>query len=96
MISPATNVLNLAVFTTTGRYLGQVVGVEVDSSGRNIVAYQVAAKVPVIRLWRRRLIIGVEQVVSLTKQALIVEETIDRAASRVPKSETGLVTEPTS
>jgi sporulation protein YlmC with PRC-barrel domain len=94
-MNQAIEIINLPVYTTTGRYLGRVVGVEVDPNNFKIAVYQVATKIKVMRLWRRRLIIAAEQVVSLTKKALIVEETTGINAVKAPQNETGLAAEPT-
>lgn len=84
--------LNLPVYTTTGRYLGRVVEVEVDVTAKVVLAYQVAASLPWLRLWRKRLLISPQQVVSLTPQAMVVDEARGSQAAAEPV--VNLVAEP--
>lgn len=65
---------NLPVYTTKNRYLGRVIDVEVDPTGRYVVVYQVATPWWIGGLWRKSLIISSKQVVKITLQYMVVEE----------------------
>jgi uncharacterized protein YrrD len=94
MTSPPVDVFRLPVYTTSGEYLGRVVGIEVDITGRVVMAYQVAASIPIERLWHKRLIISADQIVSLSDKAMVVEGSIGQSATNQEKN-TRLAAEPT-
>jgi len=81
--------LKLPVYTTSGRYLGKVVDIEVDNLGTRVVFYQVASCFTLAKLWRKKLLISPRQVVSLSNKSMIVRdnelstETISNLASEL-------------
>lgn len=82
---------NLPVVTRGGRFLGRVVDVEVDPTGREVRCYHVASPLSLTKLWRQRLLITPAQVVSITPQMMIVEDSkLAEAVSVAP----GLASEP--
>ena len=73
-MSPSLPCLNLPVVTKSGRELGHVVEVEVDSTGREVRYYHVAPALSITKLWRQRLLISPSQVVSITPEVMTVED----------------------
>ena len=71
---PSLTCHNLLVYTKSGRYLGRVVDVEVEAASQQVVFYHVATAMSLNNLWRRRLLISPKQIVSFSRQALIVED----------------------
>lgn len=82
---------NLPVYTKSGRYLGRIVEVEVDALARTVVYYHVAPFFVLARLWCKRLLISPNQVASLSKSCMVVEDiNLDKVSEVAPK----LVSEP--
>lgn len=75
--------LNLPVYTVSGRYLGRVVEVEVDSAGL-VLLYHVAPPFGLRNLWRKRLLITPAQVVQITVERMVVEDAIVREPVAAP------------
>lgn len=92
--------LNLPVYTTSGVYLGRVAAVETDSSGKVVERYEVLTPWSLTKLWRRRLLIAAEQVISLTPQAMIVQDLDVNSKSQsrqtIVKKQSDLAPEPTT
>lgn len=64
----------IPVETTDGRSLGRVVGLEIDIDSQSILRYQVRPKGLVAGVLNRRdLLISRGQVVSITKEKMVVE-----------------------
>lgn len=70
---------NLPVYTKSGKHLGRVVEVEIDPASQLIVRYHVSQWPKLTSLWQGRLLVAREQVVSITKAAMIVEDSLARA-----------------
>ncbi len=65
--------LHLPVFTITGQYLGRVVDIELTPQGDQVVNFCVRPPFSVTRLWQKILLINVRQVVSFTKECIVVD-----------------------
>ncbi|MFH1867152.1 MAG: PRC-barrel domain-containing protein [Patescibacteria group bacterium] len=75
---------NLPVYTKSGKHLGRVTDVEIDSLSQLILRYQVSHWPKIPGLWKGRLLIAREQVISISKSAMIVEDSLSPdSASRV-------------
>lgn len=94
MTNPLINTKNLPAYTTTGSYLGRVVAVEIDPIKNLVINYQVATPLTIFKLWHKCLIISSEQVVSLTPQALLVDDRVKKSYRSLSKNP-NLVIEPT-
>ncbi len=69
------DIKNLSVYTKSGRYLGKVLDIEIDPISQLVLRYQVGGQWSrVTGLWKGRLLINREQVVSITSTAMIVED----------------------
>ncbi len=68
---------NLPVYTAAGRHLGRVVDVDIDPLTQMVENYHVAPVSPLPALWRGRLIIGRGQVVEVSKDRLVVRDTVN-------------------
>ncbi len=81
---PSLTCHNLPVYTKSGRYLGRVVDVEIEAASQQVLFYHVATAISLSNLWRRRLLISPKQILSFSRQALIVEDgsVSDRLVSR--------------
>ncbi len=85
------DIKNLPVYTKSGRYLGKILDIEIDPISQLVLRYQVGGRCPwITSLWKGRLFINREQVVSLTSNAMIVEDLI---ITEKTLSETRLVVE---
>lgn len=82
--------LNLPVYTVSGRYLGRVVEVELEADG-TARYYHVRGPLQLRHLWRRRLLIAPAQVVRVTEEKMVVEDT----TRPIPAAAPGIVVEPT-
>jgi hypothetical protein len=77
---------NLPVYTKSGRYLGRIVEVEVDALARTVVYYHGAPFFVLARLGCKRLLISPNQVISLSKSCMVVEDiNPDKVSEVAPK-----------
>lgn len=86
MTNQAVNTKNLPVYTTSGSFLGRVVGVDVDPTKHLVVNYHVATKWPILKLWNKCLIISSDQVISITSQEMLVDDKEKKTISVGEKS----------
>ena len=73
MIILSSDLINLPVYTQSGRYLGRVDSFEIDLDNNMILRYQV--KTGLIKgLWHQQLIVDKSQVISIDKEKMVVED----------------------
>jgi sporulation protein YlmC with PRC-barrel domain len=77
---------NLPVYTISGRHIGKVIDVEIDSTTQGVVNYHVVAATPLPGLWHGRLVIHRTQVVSVSEEQLTVQETAQPLKETAPAS----------
>ncbi|MGC9049100.1 MAG: PRC-barrel domain-containing protein [Patescibacteria group bacterium] len=68
------NIIGLMVYTQGGIFLGRVVDFEIEPNSGQIVKYFVKSKNPIKNLFQRKLVISKEQVISIDKEKMIVED----------------------
>ncbi len=85
MISQPVSVINLPVNTVSGKYLGRVVGVEVETGGKEVKYYQVSSALPLVKLWGEKLLISPEQVVNISEKEMIVNDLFNQKLSETEK-----------
>lgn len=69
--SPA-EIIGVPVYTQSGDYLGQVVKVVLEPNTQQILQYLVGSSNVIKKLFSKKLIINQSQVVSLTKEKMVV------------------------
>ncbi len=69
-------IINLRVETKSGQALGRVVEFEIDALTGKIVSYRVKSSNVIRGLFKDELIINQSQVISLTKEKMIVEDNV--------------------
>ena len=80
--------INLPVYTQSGEHLGKVVSFDFDIDMQTIEQYHV--KTGLIRdLWHEQLVIHHSQVISISAEKMVVEDTVSREAA--PAKGFGLV-----
>ncbi len=67
-------IINLSVETKNGHFLGRVVEFEIDALTGQIVNYYVKSKNIIGGLFKNELVINQSQVISLTKEKMVVED----------------------
>ena len=70
------DIINLPVYTEMGQHLGRVVDFEFESNTQTIINYHVRSRDIIKELLSSDLIINREQVVSITKEKMIVEDNV--------------------
>ncbi len=77
MIILSSDLTNLPVYTQGGQYLGRIDSFEVDIDTNTITCYHV--RTGLIRgLWHQQLIIHQSQVISISKEKMVVEDNVSR------------------
>ena len=76
MANQSLKVNNLPVYTVSGEHLGKVVGVEVEATAKQVMRYEVATALSLVGLWGKKLLISPEQVVSISKESMIVADAV--------------------
>ncbi|MBI3291091.1 PRC-barrel domain-containing protein [Candidatus Falkowbacteria bacterium] len=81
----SSDLINLPVYTEGGDHLGRVLSFDVDASSGQVSHYYVRTGL-IQGLWHEQLMIHQSQVVSVSKQKMIVEENIkkEKATGLVP------------
>ncbi|MFA4937061.1 MAG: PRC-barrel domain-containing protein [Patescibacteria group bacterium] len=69
-----TDLKNLPVYTKSGKHLGKICDIEIDPVSQLVLRYQVGHWPAVPGLWKGRLLIARQQVISITATAMIVED----------------------
>jgi sporulation protein YlmC with PRC-barrel domain len=67
---------NLPVYTYSGNLLGKVEEMEIDSQTHQIIKYQVKSQEIIKRLTAGKLLISPSQIISLTDEKMVVEDSI--------------------
>lgn len=70
------DIINLSVYTELGQHLGRVVDFEFDSNTQTIINYHVRSRDIIKELLSSDLIINREQVISIKKEKMIVEDNV--------------------
>ena len=84
MLLPHDKLIGLPAQTQTGRQLGKISGLIIETDGQNVQQYAVKTS-GVVNLFAKDLLIGREQVIALTEEKLIVDDnTIPDAAGALP------------
>ena len=76
MILSKHTLINLPVYTQSNQHLGRVCDFEVDSITQTVVRYHVKSGGLIKELLQKELIIGKEQVVSITTDQMTVDDAI--------------------
>jgi len=77
-------IINLPVYTESGYYLGKVVKVKVDPQTGSPLQYFVKSKNFLRNLFRGSLIIHETQVVSISREKMVVRDTLKKISQAVP------------
>ncbi|MFA6198181.1 MAG: PRC-barrel domain-containing protein [Patescibacteria group bacterium] len=75
------NLLNLPVYTQSGLRLGYVTSFEIDELEQRIKRYSIKTHYGIAGLFDRQLIVSAEQVVRLSREKLVVEDTVLKQTS---------------
>lgn len=67
-------IIGLPVYTESGNYLGQVVGLEIDPRTEQVKNYFIKSHNFLKNLFQGHLIIGAEQVLSVSKEKVVVRD----------------------
>lgn len=73
MLLPHDKIIGLSVETQSGRRLGKIQGLIIEVEGQNIRQYLVKAA-GVANIFAKDLLVGREQVISLTAEKMIVDD----------------------
>lgn len=68
--------INLPVLTKSGQTLGRVSDFEIDSLSQKILKYYVKSNSLIKGLLARELMVAAEQVISITKEKMVVEDNL--------------------
>ncbi|MBU4331905.1 PRC-barrel domain-containing protein [Patescibacteria group bacterium] len=80
------NLINLPVYTKSGRHLGRVVGFNIDIDTQSIVRYYVRSDNIIENIiHNKQLIIHRAQVVEITQEKMIVEDGVEGESVKVKK-----------
>jgi sporulation protein YlmC with PRC-barrel domain len=75
MTQHTNRLINLPVYTQSNQYLGKVCDLEVDPATQIVLQYHVKSGGLIKELLQKELIIGREQVVSISAERMVVEDT---------------------
>jgi len=73
----SSDLINLPVYTNSGQYLGKVDSFEIDIDINTITHYHVSTGL-IKGLWHQKLVIAQSQVISTSKEKMVVEDGVDR------------------
>lgn len=82
MLIPIGDIINLPVETQSGRRLGKVQDAYVDVESQNIRQYSVAPSGISHLFGKGMLLIHRDQVLSITREKMVVEDSVGRAAEK--------------
>ena len=88
MLLTTDNLINLPVYTQSGEILGKIKEIEIDPSTQAISRYFIKSNQMIKRLSAKQLIIRPNQVISLDKRKMIVEDAVIRQESLVGEAAT--------
>jgi sporulation protein YlmC with PRC-barrel domain len=82
--------INLPVYTQSNQHLGRVSDFEVDSATHVIVKYRVKSGSLIKEFLQKELIIAKEQVISMSAEKMVVEDTLlaEEEMKKLPVSST--------
>jgi len=78
MILTKQDIINLPVYTQSEQHLGKVVDFEVSSNSHNIEKYKVRSMSIVGGILQKYLFVSPSQVISISKERMIVEDTLTK------------------
>ena len=76
MLIKSKNLIGLPVYTKSGRLLGEVDDIEIETDGQLVVNYQVGSKNVIKNLLGNKLIIHRDQIVSISVEKVVVEDNV--------------------
>ncbi|GEM_PF-1345958 len=77
-------IIGLPVYTQTGFFLGKVVKVELASDSQVVQKYIIQSVNPLKNLISGRLVVDASQVISVTAEKIIVEDSIKKVSDPSP------------
>ncbi|PIS04840.1 MAG: hypothetical protein COT81_04250 [Candidatus Buchananbacteria bacterium CG10_big_fil_rev_8_21_14_0_10_42_9] len=78
------DLVNLPVETQSGESLGHINHFEIDPATQEVVKYYVKAGL-IKNLWKDQLVIDRSQVISISKEKMVVEDTTSKVTQSNPK-----------
>ena len=85
----STDLLNLAVYTQQGQHLGRVASMDIDLDSHMVRHYHVRTGV-IKWLWHHELLVARQQVISISKEKMVVEDSL--STKKQPASKAKLAT----
>lgn len=76
MVIPNKQLINLPVFTEKGQHLGKISSFGIETSTQSIIKYYVKPENFIKELVEKELIVSAEQVISINKEKMVVEDNI--------------------
>ena len=70
------DIINLEVYTQSDQYLGRIVDFEFDPPSQTIVKYYIKSRDIIKELLQKELLVAKDQVISISKEKMIVEDSI--------------------
>ena len=85
MILNHKELINLPVYTESDQHLGKISDFEIEASSNYIVKYYIKPESLIKELVSKELIVSSEQVISVDKEKMIVEDNIVKSAEMIKK-----------
>ncbi|RJR30982.1 PRC-barrel domain containing protein [Candidatus Parcubacteria bacterium] len=82
MVLENQDLINLPVYTKSGRFLGRINHFEIDEGSQSIIRYFVKSGL-IQNLWKKQLIIHRSQVISITKEKMTVDDSAHALEEKV-------------
>ena len=82
MLLRSKDLINLPVYSESGQRLGKISDFEIESSSQNIIKYYVKPESIIKELVSRELVISAQQVISIDKEKMIVEDTLTKETEK--------------
>ena len=79
--------INLPVFTQSEQTLGKICDFELDSETQKIIKYHVKSEKLIKELLAKELIISSEQVISIDKEKMVVEDSVTKEKKQAYEAE---------
>ncbi|MFA5070262.1 MAG: hypothetical protein WC528_03190 [Patescibacteria group bacterium] len=80
MILSHKKIINLPVETKSGQLLGAISHFDLEADEHRVIRYYVKSRQLIRGLLNKELIIGIDQVVALTPEKMVVEDNVGREA----------------
>lgn len=74
---PSNDLINLPVYTQSGKHLGKVASFEIDTDIGKIINFHVKTGL-IEGLWHEQLVINASQVIEITEAKMIVEDGVNK------------------